>query len=121
MALRCQAELPADSIADLGKLGHVDRNDLAGVEPHERVAGALAVGKLVLGLVALGEHALEDAGLLQEVDGAIDGGLAHAVPALAELVGKRMRRKDEKGKRKRNKKEEERDNQSKRKKGRREK
>ncbi len=94
MTLRPQTEVSAHSFGDCREFGHVDIHHFSGVEPDERVAGALAVRQLILGLVALGEHALDDPGVLEEVDGPVDGRLADAMPSLAQFLDDLLGLKD---------------------------
>ena len=78
VAAGVQASGPAEFVSEGDEFGDVDGFDLAGVEVDEEVVGRAAVDKLVVGLVFVEEDALDDAGILEEADGAVDGGLGDA-------------------------------------------
>ena len=73
------ATLGAHALDEFFDFGDVEFDDLVGVYADKDVAWALlAVDELVVGLFAVDEDALDDAGLGQELERAIDGGLADA-------------------------------------------
>lgn len=91
MGVGGEAELAGDAFAEGDEFGDVDGEDFAGVESDEEVARASAVGELVVGVVGVDEDLLDDAGVLEEADGAVDGGFGDAEVLLfecgLELIG----------------------------------
>jgi hypothetical protein len=74
------------------EFGDIDFDDVAGVGADEDVPRAgVAEDELIVGLVAVDEDALDDAGVGEEFEGAVDGGLADAeavgLDADQDLVG----------------------------------
>lgn len=85
MAAGVEASGAAEFVAEGDEFGDVDGFDLAGVEVDQEVVGCAAVNQLIVRLVFVEEDALDDAGILQEADGAVDGGLGDSEAAgLAE-------------------------------------
>jgi hypothetical protein len=75
----------ADGVAECGELGGGDGDDLVVVEADHEVFGG-SVGELVDGLFLCEGDAVDDAGVFEEFDGAVDGGLAHAAAFALEVV-----------------------------------
>ncbi len=84
MAARFEAAVAAESVAEGVEFRDVDLFDAAGVEVDDQVVGRAAIDELVVGLVAVflveEEDAVDDAGFLQETDGAVDRGLGDVGP-----------------------------------------
>lgn len=81
MPPRVQPAFATKLVAKGDELGDVDGFDLAGVEVDEQVVGRAAVHELIVGLVLVEQDALDDAGILEEADGAVDRGLGDAETA----------------------------------------
>ena len=80
-----EAQLGADAVADGDEFGDVDGDDLVGVDAGDGVVGACAVDELESWDVVAPEDALDDAGVLHELDGAVDGGFGDAVAGASEV------------------------------------
>ena len=78
MAAGLEAAFAAEALAQGDEFGGLDLLDLACVEADEQVVGPAAVDELIVGLVLLEQDALDDAGVLEQADGAVDGGLGDA-------------------------------------------
>jgi hypothetical protein len=76
----------ADAVAQFDQFWDLDLDGFAGIEPDDQILGARAVGELVAGLVAVGEHALDDARIEHELDGAVDGCFGDSEAAGTDLV-----------------------------------
>lgn len=88
----CDAALGADALDEFFDFWDVEFDDLIGVDADEDVARALlAVDELVVGLFAVDENALDDAGLGEEFERAVNGGLADTeaigLQACDDLIG----------------------------------
>jgi hypothetical protein len=63
----------------------LDFDNFACIDADDEIAGLAAVDELVVGLVFVEEEALDDAGLLEEFDGAVDGCFADAEAGVSEF------------------------------------
>src|SRR5437016_660674 len=73
-----EAAFAAEALAEGDEFGGLDLLDLAGIEADEQVIRSAAVDELIVGVVFVKEDALDDAGILEQADGAVDGGLGDA-------------------------------------------
>lgn len=91
VSLGFEAALAAEALAQGDEFGDLDRLDVPRVEADEQVVGATAVDELIVGVFLVEQDALEDARVLEEANGAVDGGLGDTVAAALErfdeLVG----------------------------------
>jgi len=72
VADRLESVFLADAIADLGELRAVKLDDLVRFDVHQVIGGFLAVDQLVMGLFGVDEDLLEDPGLDQVLERAVD-------------------------------------------------
>lgn len=79
-----QPSFAAELVAEWGEFGEIDLDDLLGVHAEEEFVRLAAVGELEVGLVGIDEDFLDDARVLKEFDGAVDGGLADAAALALE-------------------------------------
>jgi len=86
VAFRSESEFATDSIADFGEFRDVDRLNFVGVDADEQVARSSTVYELIVGLLGVEEHLLNDAGFLEQFDRSIDRGFGDAVAAPPHLI-----------------------------------
>lgn len=88
MCLCGEAVGGADFVAEFDELGDFCGDDGSGFGiDQERVSG-LSDGELVVGLFAVNEDMLDDAGGFEEFEGAVDGGFGDGVPLVFEGIEK---------------------------------
>jgi hypothetical protein len=86
VSLRDKAVLFADAITEGDQLGEFDGDHFLRVDADEQVAMGSAVDELPARLLSIEENLLDDPGVLEQFQGAIDGRLADAEPRLAKLI-----------------------------------
>lgn len=81
----------ADFVAEFDELGDFGGDDGSGFGIDEQGVTGLSDRELVVGLFAVDEDMLDDAGGFEELEGAVDGGFGDGVPlvfeGVEELVG----------------------------------
>src|SRR5688500_832323 len=81
-----EAVLAADLVAELAELLAAELDDLSGRDADEVVVGLPPGDHFVVALLVVEKHLLEDAGVLEVVEGPVNGGAADAVAEGLEVV-----------------------------------
>jgi hypothetical protein len=86
--------LSAEAVAERGDLGQVNADELTCVDVDEQGAGPLAIRELIVGLFAVDQDLLDDAGVCKELDRPVDRGFRDAKAGGAHVAEELLGLKD---------------------------